>query len=123
MMTFRRNSILNQQNLRKLAILIWVYLKSNLILLIKQITITRVLILVVIIALNVWCWYNVLVVFSRYMKYETIIALLSEPPNYAVFPALTICAPSIFTPYKLAGISVCPIYSICKLFILHYQSF
>ena len=69
----------------------------------QKFSIRRMLILVFIMALAAWCWYNVGIIMTRYFSFNTMVSLYKEPPNITEFPGITVCAPTIFTPEHLAG--------------------
>jgi len=70
---------------------------------IRRLNLGQIIIGACIIGLSVWCLINVLHIFDKYYRHETIISLQNDPPNITAFPGITICAPSIFKPQTLAG--------------------
>ena len=70
---------------------------------ILRIEISQVFIAICVVLLAIWCGYNIREIFMKYNQDETIISLENSPPGITEFPGITICAPSIFKPQKLAG--------------------
>lgn len=68
-----------------------------------SIEISQVFIAICVVLLAVWCAYNIKEIFIKFSKGDTIISLENSPPGVTDFPGITICAPSIFKPQKLAG--------------------
>ena len=69
----------------------------------RRLNVGQIIIGVCILALSIWCGYNVRLICHKYFEFETIISLENSPPSTTGFPGITICAPSIFKPQKLAG--------------------
>lgn len=65
--------------------------------------ISQVFIGICVVLLAVWCAYNIKEIYFKYKGGDTIISLENSPPGVTDFPGITICAPSIFKPQKLAG--------------------
>ncbi|KAJ6218392.1 hypothetical protein RDWZM_009549 [Blomia tropicalis] len=69
---------------------------------VRRLNVGQLIVGICFIVLSGWCLYNVINIMIKYFEFETIISLHNEPPDMTDFPGVTLCAPSIFTPQRLA---------------------
>lgn len=74
----------------------WIWLK-------RHFTFLQITLWLIYVLLASVCLFQILLVIRYYWSLSTMLSLINEPPNSTKFPGITICAPTIFTPQKLAG--------------------